>query len=106
MTTNIEVKLRRPEVHHQKDRFSIFFEQHSTTRKLVAYLPPIYFGVGAVVKQMTSYDILPGLSPASALVCIPIWFFSFAAKDCERSMQNKKIERINSFVDKLLSPFV
>ena len=96
MMTNIAGNSKCPETHYyQKDRLSIFFENHSTTRKLVAYLPPIYFGAGAVWKQMTAYDILPGFSPAAALVCIPIWFLSFTAKDCERSLEDTKIERLN-----------
>ena len=95
MTTNIEVSSKSLETPHQKDWLSIFFENHSTTRKLVAYLPPIYFGGGAALKQMTSYDILPGFRPASALVFIPMWFLSLTARDCERSLQDKKIERLS-----------
>ena len=93
--TKIAVNSKNLETPHQKDWLNTFFENHSTTRKVVAYLPPIYFGVGAVLRLTTSYNILPGISPTAALLGIPIWFLSFAAKDCDRSLQNKKIERLN-----------
>jgi hypothetical protein len=91
-TLSIETDSKKFHTPTQKDRLSVFFENHSTTRKLAAYIPPIYFGTGAVLKQMTSYNILPRLSPLSVLVFIPIWFLSLVAMDCERSLHNKQVE--------------
>lgn len=70
-----------------------FFIEHSTIRRIAAFLPLI-LGGASVVEKMTSYKFLPSGFFPSVVFCM-ILGISRDALAVENSLQNKKIERLN-----------
>ena len=72
----------------------MFFEKHATTRKVIAYGPSTLLGGAYLMEQFTSCKLLPTYSlPFAAAIAIT-FFFSGLAESYERSLQNRKIERL------------
>ncbi len=76
----------------QKDISSYFLEKHVATRKIVAYGPAIVFGISDLMERVSSYKLLSRLS---APYVMAIFFFSGVVAGYDRSLQNRKIERLN-----------
>jgi hypothetical protein len=81
--------------HRKKDKISEFFEHHETTRKMVAYAPIIIFGGANTIERFSSYKLLPERSVPYMISLFVMFFFQGFAMSCERSLQDKKIERLS-----------
>ena len=80
---------------NSNDVIEVFFENHPTTRKIVAYAPIIILGGANTIERFSSYKLLPEPGALYMISLSVMFFFQGFAMSCERSMQNKKIERLN-----------
>lgn len=94
MSTISSVRVKS-EASFQKDSLTKFFENHPTIRKIVAYGPIIFFGVGHTIERFSSYKLFPENSVSYMISVVMVFAFSEFARSCERSLQNKEIEHLN-----------
>jgi hypothetical protein len=79
----------------QKSMLTTFFEKHDTTRKIVAYIIPLFFVGAGVIDQFTSYKLFPRNSIAFGVSLGFMFSLSGFAKSCDESLENRNIERLN-----------
>lgn len=78
-----------------KSKIDDFFERHETIRKIAFCLPPIVIGVSLLIENITPYKLLSDIGVVSGIALTAMWTFYSLADSYERSLQNRKIERLN-----------
>lgn len=91
---SINVSSISTEKTYPKDRVSMFFENHATMRRIAIYAP-CAIGMAYFAERATSSSFMPSLNISYAIALFSLGVVSAIAATCERSLKNKKIERLN-----------
>jgi len=74
---------------------SEFFENHTTTRKIIAHVPNTLFRVALIADTFTSYKLFPESRYFRVISYILILGFCDSVRDFDSYLAKKKIEHTN-----------
>ncbi len=85
----------REQTHHSSNQISKFLEKHPITRKLILCGSIIITGGFIIAKQISSRTFTPSFTLQEAVALTVMNIFSQEMLRYDRSLENKKIERIS-----------